>query len=213
MRVERFQVGPLENNLYLLTTPGARDAIVVDPSIESEAVLEQIDARGLSVKRILLTHAHIDHIQMVKPFHDRTGAPVSLHVEDRFLYDRGAEQARQIGLDWPGTVPIDHWIVEGEEVGVPGLAVTALQTPGHSPGSVTFATEAGLIAGDVLFRGSVGRADLPGGDWPTLLKSVRERLFAYPPETAVYPGHGPLTTIGYEMKTNPFVGEHAFERA
>ena len=213
MRVERFQVGPLENNLYLLTTPGARDAIVVDPSIESEGVLDEIEARGLTVKRILLTHAHIDHIQMVKPFHDRTGAPVWLHADDRFLYDRGAEQAQQIGLDWPGTVPIDHWIVEGEEVGIPGLAVTALQTPGHSPGSVTFATEAGLIAGDVLFRGSVGRADLPGGDWPTLLKSVRERLFAYPPETAVYPGHGPLTTIGYEMKTNPFVGEHAFERA
>ncbi|HKQ19859.1 MAG TPA: MBL fold metallo-hydrolase, partial [Candidatus Eisenbacteria bacterium] len=82
-----------------------------------------------------------------------------------------------------------------------------------SPGSMTFATDEGLIAGDVLFRGSVGRADLPGGDWPTLVKTVRERLFVYPPETAVYPGHGPLTTIGYEMKTNPFVGEHAFERA
>lgn len=213
MRVERFQVGPLENNLYLLTTPGARDAIVVDPSIESEAVLEQIHARGLSVKRILLTHAHIDHIQMVKPFHDRTGAPVWLHADDRFLYDRGAGQAAEIGFSWPGTVPIDHWIVEGEEVGIPGIAVTAIQTPGHSPGSMTFATEAGLIAGDVLFRGSVGRADLPGGDWPTLVRSVRERLFAYPPETAVYPGHGPLTTIGHEMKTNPFVGEHAFERA
>jgi len=213
VRVERFQVGPLENNLYLLTTPGARDAIVVDPSIESEAVLEQIHARGLSVKRILLTHAHIDHIQMVKPFHDRTGAPVWLHADDRFLYDRGAGQAAEIGFSWPGTVPIDHWIVEGEEVGIPGIAVTAIQTPGHSPGSMTFATEAGLIAGDVLFRGSVGRADLPGGDWPTLVRSVRERLFAYPPETAVYPGHGPLTTIGHEMKTNPFVGEHAFERA
>ena len=213
MRVERFQVGPLENNLYLLTTPGARDAIVVDPSIESEAVLEQIHARGLSVKRILLTHAHIDHIQMVKPFHDRTGAPVWLHADDRFLYDRGAGQAVEIGFSWPGTVPIDHWIVEGEEVGIPGIAVTAIQTPGHSPGSMTFATEEGLIAGDVLFRGSVGRADLPGGDWPTLVRSVRERLFAYPPETAVYPGHGPLTTIGHEMKTNPFVGEHAFERA
>jgi len=213
VRVERFQVGPLENNLYLLTTPGARDAIVVDPSIESEAVLEQIQARGLNVARILLTHGHIDHIQMVKPFHDRTGAPVWLNADDRFLYDRGPEQAEQIGLAWPGSVPIEHWIEDGEEVGIPGIAVTAMRTPGHSPGSMTFATEEGLIAGDVLFRGSVGRADLPGGDWPTLVKSVRERLFAYPAETAVYPGHGPPTTIGHEMKTNPFVGEHAFERA
>jgi len=213
VRVERFQVGPLENNLYLLTTPGGRDAIVVDPSIESEDVLRQIEARGLHVKRILLTHAHIDHILMVKAFHDRTGAPVWLNADDRFLYERGREQAEQIGMEWPGSVPVEHWITEGEEVGLPGIAITALRTPGHSPGSVTFATEAGLIAGDVLFRGSVGRTDLPGGDWPTLAKSVRDRLFAYPPETAVYPGHGPTTTVGHEMKTNPFVGQPAFERA
>jgi glyoxylase-like metal-dependent hydrolase (beta-lactamase superfamily II) len=213
VRVERFQVGPLENNLYLLTTTGARDAIVVDPSIESEDVLRQIEARGLHVKRILLTHAHIDHILMVKAFHDRTGAPVWLNADDRFLYDRGREQAEQIGLDWPGGVPIDHWITDGEEVGLPGIAATAIRTPGHSPGSVTFATEEGLISGDVLFRGSVGRADLPGGDWATLKKSIREGLFQYPPETAVYPGHGPTTTIGHEMKTNPFVGQPAFERA
>jgi hydroxyacylglutathione hydrolase len=213
VRVERFQVGPLENNLYLLTTPGARDAIVVDPSIGSEEVLRQIEARGLHVKRILLTHAHIDHILMVKTFHDRTGAPVWLNADDRFLYDRGSEQAEQMGLTWPGAVPIAHWIADGEEVGLPGIAATAIRTPGHSPGSMTFATEEGLIAGDVLFRGSVGRTDLPGGDWATLKKSVREGLFAYPPETAVYPGHGPTTTIGHEMKTNPFVGQPAFERA
>lgn len=213
MRVERFQVGPLENNLYLLTTPGGHDAIVVDPSIESEDVLRQIEARKLHVKRILLTHAHIDHILMVKPFHDRTGAPVWLNADDRFLYERGADQAAQFGMAWPGTAPIAHWIEEGEEVGLPGIAVRAIRTPGHSPGSMTFATEGGLISGDVLFRGSVGRTDLPGGDWATLERSVRERLFVYPPETAVHPGHGPATTIGHEMKTNPFVGQSAFERA
>ena len=213
MRVERFQVGPLENNLYLLTTPGAHDAIVVDPSIESEDVLRQIEARGLRIQRILLTHAHIDHILMVKPFHDRTGAPVWLNADDRFLYDRGKDQAEQMGMVWPGTAPIAHWIADGEEVGIPGIAVRAIRTPGHSPGSVTFATEAGLISGDVLFRGSVGRTDLPGGDWATLVKSIRELVFAYPPETTVYPGHGPVTTVGHEMKTNPFVGQSAFERA
>ena len=110
MRVERFQVGPLENNLYLLTTPGAHDAIVVDPSIESEDVLRQIEARGLQIQRILLTHAHIDHILMVKPFHDRTAAPVWLNADDRFLYDRGKDQADQMGMTWPGTAPIAHWI-------------------------------------------------------------------------------------------------------
>ena len=213
MRVERFQVGPLENNLYLLTTPGGHDAIVVDPSIESEDVLRQIEARGLRIQRILLTHAHIDHILMVKPFHDRTGAPVWLNAEDRFLYDRGLDQADQMGMIWPGTAPIAHWITDGEEVGIPGIAVRAVRTPGHSPGSVTFVTEEGLIAGDVLFRGSVGRTDLPGGDWATLVKSIRELVFAHPPETVVFPGHGPVTTVGDEMKTNPFVGQSAFERA
>jgi glyoxylase-like metal-dependent hydrolase (beta-lactamase superfamily II) len=213
VRVERFQVGPLENNLYLLTTPGGHDAIVVDPSIESEDVLRQIEARGLRIQRILLTHAHIDHILMVKPFHDRTGAPVWLNAEDRFLYDRGLDQADQMGMIWPGTAPIAHWITDGEEVGIPGIAVRAVRTPGHSPGSVTFVTEEGLIAGDVLFRGSVGRTDLPGGDWATLVKSIRELVFAHPPETVVFPGHGPVTTVGHEMKTNPFVGQSAFERA
>jgi len=213
VRVERFQVGPLENNLYLLTTPGGHDAIVVDPSIESEDVLRQIEARGLRIQRILLTHAHIDHILMVKPFHDRTGAPVWLNAEDRFLYDRGLDQADQMGMIWPGTAPIAHWITDGEEVGIPGIAVRAIRTPGHSPGSVTFVTEEGLIAGDVLFRGSVGRTDLPGGDWATLVKSIRELVFAHPPETVVFPGHGPVTTVGDEMKTNPFVGQSAFERA
>ncbi|HYQ96050.1 MAG TPA: MBL fold metallo-hydrolase [Candidatus Eisenbacteria bacterium] len=211
--MERFSVGPLDNNLYLLTASGSGDAIVVDPSIESEGVLGEISRRSLHVKRILLTHAHIDHILMVKRFHDVTGAPVWLHAEDRPLYDRGAEQAVAIGLPWPGIVPVAHAIEDGEEVGIPGLTIRAVHTPGHSPGSVTFVTPEGLIAGDVLFRGSVGRTDLPGGDWRTLVRSIREGLFRYPADTRVLPGHGPETTIGLEIRTNPFVGEPALEGA
>lgn len=213
MRVERFQVGPFDNNLYLLTIPGSRDAIVVDPSLESASVLEEIRGRGLCVKRILLTHAHVDHIVMVKAYQDATGAPVWLHALDRALYDRGGDQAAAFGLPWHGTAPIAHWIADGEEVGLPGMSVKALHTPGHSPGSVTFATEAGLIVGDVLFRESVGRTDLPGGDQAALLRSIRERLFAYPGGTTVFPGHGAETTIEHERKCNPFVGAPAVERA
>ncbi|MGE5175716.1 MAG: MBL fold metallo-hydrolase [Hyphomicrobiales bacterium] len=213
MRVERFQVGPYDNNLYLLTIPGSRDAIVVDPSVESGAVLDEIRARNLDVKRILLTHAHIDHIVMVKPFQDATGAPVWLHALDRPLYERAPDQAASFGFPWPGTAPIAHWIAEGEEVGLPGMSVKALHTPGHSPGSVTFATEEGLLVGDVLFRESIGRTDLPGGDAAALFRTIRERLFAFPGGTAVYPGHGPATTIEHESKRNPFVGAPAVERA
>jgi glyoxylase-like metal-dependent hydrolase (beta-lactamase superfamily II) len=213
VRVERFSVGPLDNNLYLLTSEDSREAIVVDPSIDSESVLSEIVRRGLEVRRILLTHAHVDHILMVKRFHDATGAPVWLHESDRPLYDRGRDQAAAIGMPWPGTAPIAHSIEDEEEVGIPGIPVRAIHTPGHSPGSVTFVTPAGLIGGDVLFRGSVGRTDLPGGDWPVLVRSIRERFFSFPPETRVLPGHGPETTIGLEHRTNPFVGEPALEGA
>jgi hydroxyacylglutathione hydrolase len=211
VRVERFSVGPLDNNLYLLTIPGASDAIVVDPSIESEEVLAEIARRALRVRRILLTHAHIDHILMVKRFHEALGAPVWLHQDDRPLYDRGAEQAASIGFGWPGSAPIAHAIADGEEVGIPGMEIRAIHTPGHSPGSVTFVTGEGLIAGDVLFRGSVGRTDLPGGDWAVLVRSIRDHLFQFPSDTRVLPGHGPETTIGFEIRTNPFVGEPALE--
>jgi hydroxyacylglutathione hydrolase len=213
VRVERFQVGPLDNNLYLLTTTGSRDAVVVDPSLESEAVLEAIRTRGLAVKRILLTHAHIDHIQMVHPFHAATGAPVWLHADDRAYYERGKEQAASMGLAWPGSAPIAHWITDGEDVGIPGIEIRAMHTPGHSKGSVTFATPEGLISGDVLFRDSIGRTDLPGGDFDTLVRTIREKLFVHPADTTVYPGHGPVTTIGHEMESNPFVGARALKQA
>jgi glyoxylase-like metal-dependent hydrolase (beta-lactamase superfamily II) len=211
--LERFQVGPLENNLYLLTRDGTKDAIVIDPSLGSEDVLATIQRRGLTVKRILLTHAHADHIILAKRFHDATGAPVCLHDGDRPLYDRGAEQAAAFGMPWYGAPPIDHSIQDGEEVGLEGIPIRAIHTPGHSPGSVTFVVNEGLIVGDVLFKGSVGRTDFPGGDWPLLARTIRERLFTFPPDTRVLPGHGQETSIGLELRTNPFVGEPALEGA
>ena len=211
MRVERFNVGPFDNNLYLLTSTGSKDAIVVDPSMESGHVLETISMRGLEVRRILLTHAHVDHVVMVRAFHEATGAPVWLHADDKLLYDRASDQAAAMGLAWPGSVPVSHWMKDGEDVGIPGIDARALHTPGHSPGSITFATPEGLVVGDVLFNGGVGRTDLPGGSGDVLLRTIRERLFVYPPETNVYPGHGALTTIGREMASNPFVGAHALQ--
>jgi hydroxyacylglutathione hydrolase len=214
VRIERFPVGPLDNNLYLLTPDRpqrdrATDAILVDPSLESADTLKAILARGITVKRILLTHAHIDHILMARPFRDATGAEVWLHEGDRMLYELGPVQAEQMGLAWPGTAPIDHWITDGEDCGIPGIEVKAIHTPGHSPGSMTYVTPGGLVSGDVLFRESVGRVDLPGGNWETLVRSIRGRLFQYDRGTTVHPGHGPTTTTGHEMKVNPFVGAPA----
>lgn len=211
MRVERFNVGPFDNNLYLLTSTGSKDAIVVDPSMESGHVLEEMRSRGLSLRRILLTHAHVDHVVMVRAFHEATGAPVWLHADDKLLYERAGDQAAAMGLAWPGSVPVSHWMKDGEDVGIPGIDARALHTPGHSPGSITLATSEGLVVGDVLFNGGVGRTDLPGGSWDVLLRTIRERLFVYPLETNVYPGHGAPTTIGREMASNPFVGAHALQ--
>jgi hydroxyacylglutathione hydrolase len=209
VRVERIPVGPFDNNLYLLTLAGSRDCIVVDPSGDDGTVLDTIRRRGLTVKRILLTHAHLDHILAVKSYRDATGAPVWLHAADRSWYERGATQAAFYGLAWPGDAPVDHWMSDGESVGLPGMDVKALHTPGHSPGSMTFATSEGLISGDVLFAGSIGRTDLPLCDEGALHRSIRETLFAYPDSTPVFPGHGPATTIGEERRHNPFVGEAA----
>jgi len=209
VRVERCTVGPFDNNLYLLSAPGSRDAIVVDPCGDDGTILETIRGRGLTVRRILLTHAHIDHILAVKAYQEATGAPVWLHTGDRWWLERAPVQASLYELPWNGAFEVDHWIADGEEAGLPGLEAKVLHTPGHSPGSVTFATPEGLIVGDVLFAGSVGRTDFPLCDPEALVRSVRERLFAYPDATPVYPGHGPSTTIGAERRTNPFVGDAA----
>ena len=212
MRVERFPVGPFDNNLYLLSAPPSADAIVIDPCGDDGSTLETIRARGLTVKRILLTHAHIDHIIAVKPYQDATGAPVWLHAGDRPWFERGRLQAEFYGIPWPGDGDVGHWMEAGESVGLPGMEVTTLHTPGHSPGSVTFATPEGLVSGDVLFAGSIGRTDLPFCDEAALYRSIRETLFAYPDATRVHPGHGPPTTIGEERRHNPFVGEAALRR-
>jgi hydroxyacylglutathione hydrolase len=211
VRIERFPVGPWENNLYLLQGEEGDEGILVDPSMESQAALDAILRRGIRIRRILLTHAHIDHILLVQHFHDRTGAPVWLHEGDAELYRNAGAQASMWGLPWEGAPPIEHWMADGEAVGLPGLPVRAWHTPGHSPGSVTLETDGGLLTGDLLFSGSVGRTDLPGGDWDTLLSSIREVLFERPDDTRVCPGHGPETTIGAERRSNPFVGDRAAE--
>ena len=210
MRVERRSVGPFDNNLYILSTPGSTDAIVVDPSGDDGGVLDELRRRGLNVRRILLTHGHIDHILCVKAYREATGAPVWMHAGDQWWLERAPAQAATFQLPWGGGFDVDHWIEVWEEVGLPGIDVRAVETPGHSPGSVTFVTSEGLIAGDVLFAGSVGRTDFPLSDNEALVRSVRETLFAYPDPTPVFPGHGPPTTVGEERRSNPFVGDPAF---
>jgi len=209
--VRAFTVGPIQENCYVVRRPKASSAVVVDPGEEAPRLLEALDALGIeTVDGILLTHCHFDHVGAVKPIHEATGAPVWCpELETEVLANINA-------YTFPGFGPFegydaDHIVAGGEALELAGLTFDVRFTPGHSPGHVSYAVrdEAALLSGDVLFQGSVGRTDLPGGDWPTLLASIESLIDEFAPETAVYPGHMGVTTLGDEQATNPFLRELA----
>ena len=209
--VRAFTVGPLQENCYLVRRPQATSAVIVDPGEDAPRLLEAIDALGIeSLDAILLTHCHFDHVGAVKAVHDATGAPVWCpELETEVLANIDA-------YTFPGFGPFesydaDHTVAGGETLELAGLSFDVRFTPGHSLGHVTYAVrdEQALLSGDVLFQGSVGRTDLPGGDWPTLLASIESLIQEFPPETLVYPGHMGVTTLGDEQATNPFLRELA----
>jgi glyoxylase-like metal-dependent hydrolase (beta-lactamase superfamily II) len=182
------------------------EAVLVDPGEEAELFLARLRTEGLRLTAVWLTHAHLDHVLGVEVVKERTGVPVLLHPFDRLLYDHAPAQARALlGADLAPLPAPDRDLVPGDPVTVGGLAFEVRHVPGHSPGSVAFVGHGVALVGDALFAGSVGRTDLPGGDWATLLDSVRRELLSLPDETVVYAGHGPETTIGREKATNPFL--------
>jgi hydroxyacylglutathione hydrolase len=204
-RVVPLTNGAFAENCYLVADPDTREAVIVDPGEEAELFLARLRHEAWTLRAIWLTHAHVDHVAGVTAVREATGAPVWLHPLDRPLYDRAADQARALGLRIVPPPPPDRAFAEGEPVGVGGLRFDVLHTPGHSPGGVSLAGHGVAFVGDLLFAGSVGRTDLPGGDTDTLLASIREKLYALPDDTVVYAGHGPATTIGEEKRSNPFV--------
>jgi hydroxyacylglutathione hydrolase len=206
-----FTVGPVQENCFLARRDGADRAVIFDPGDEADKLLTAIDALGLTLDAILLTHTHFDHIGAVAPVAKATGAPVYCpEVEVPVLADIMSF------VPWPGFGPFESYDADetvngGERLELAGFTIDVVFTPGHSPGHVTYAIadEQALFSGDVLFQGSVGRTDLPGGDWPTLAASIAGLLDAYPDETTVYPGHMGITTLGRERATNPFLQELA----
>jgi len=204
-------VGQVAENCFIVRRDGADRGLIVDPGEEAERILHVVGELGLGVDAILLTHTHFDHIGAVAPVARATGAPVYCpEIEVPVLRDIMAF------VPWPGFGPYesyeaDETLAGGETLELAGMLIEVLFTPGHSPGHVTYAIrdEAALFSGDVLFQGSVGRVDLPGGDWPTLLESIRSLVDGFPEETTVYPGHMGITTLGAERATNPFLAELA----
>lgn len=204
-RVVVLTNGAFAENCYLVADPESGDAALVDPGEDSALFLARARHEGWTVRAVWLTHAHVDHVAGVAAVRAATGAAVWLHPADRTLYDHAADQARALGLRIEPPPPPDRRFAEGEPVAVGGVRFEVLHTPGHSPGGVTLVGHGMAFVGDLLFAGSVGRTDLPGGDTDVLLASIRERLFALPDDTVVHAGHGPATTIGAEKRDNPFV--------
>jgi hydroxyacylglutathione hydrolase len=205
--VRALTVGPVQENCYIVRAdPDATHALIIDPGDEPARLLAAIDELGVQVDAILITHCHFDHIGAVAPVARATGAPVYVPQLERPLLSDV--------MSWtpPGFGPFEnyeaeHTLAGGEHLSLAGLELDVIFTPGHSPGHVTYATPGALLSGDVLFQGSVGRVDLPGGDWATLERSIEGLLRAHPPETVVYPGHMGVTTLGRERDSNPFLSE------
>jgi hydroxyacylglutathione hydrolase len=204
---EIFPVGPLQCNCSVIGDETTREAMVIDPGDDIEDVLALVQKHTLTVKQIVVTHAHIDHVGGAMKLRAATGAPILLNQNDDALLKMLDVQAAWIGVEDPGKVEIDQSIGQGDMVNAGSLVANVIHTPGHTEGSVClyFPAEKKLIAGDTLFAGSIGRTDLPGGSMPKIINSLHEKVMTLPDETLVVPGHGPLTTIGEERENNPFL--------
>lgn len=204
---EIIPVGPLQCNCSVIGDESTREAMVIDPGDDINDIAGLVRKHALSVKQIVVTHAHIDHVGGAMKLRKLTGAPILLNQNDHALLKMLDLQAAWVGMASPGQVEIDQPLAEADKLRTGSLEATVLHTPGHTEGSVClyFPAEQKLIAGDTLFAGSIGRTDLPGGSFEKIMKTLHQRVLALPDETIVIPGHGPLTTIGNERESNPFL--------
>jgi hydroxyacylglutathione hydrolase len=204
---EILPVGPLQCNCSIIGDETTREAMVIDPGDNIEDVLALVAKHQLQVKQIVITHAHIDHVGGAMKLRAATGAPILLNQNDHALLKMLDMQAAWVGMASPGKVDIDQSVKQADTIKAGSLVANVIETPGHTEGSIClyFPAENKLIAGDTLFAGSIGRTDLPGGSFEKIIRSLHGKVLALPDETVVVPGHGPLTTIGTERESNPFL--------
>ena len=198
-------LGAFVENTYLVIDEAAAECAVIDPGEEAGRILHEIAGAGARPTAIWITHAHLDHVMGVARVRRETGAPVYLHPADRELYDQAVQQGLAFGVPVDPPPAPDGGLAAGDTVPVGQLRFTVRHAPGHSPGSVCLVGEGAAFTGDVLFAGSIGRTDLPGGDFDTLIRSIERELLTLPDSTIVYSGHGPETTVGHERRSNPFL--------
>ena len=215
MILESAAVGPFFKNGYVVGCERTAQAVLIDPGDEIDQLLDAIRQQRLAVVHILLTHGHVDHVSGVAEAKRALGAPIHLHKDDLFLYQNAVRTGMMFGLTVEEPPPVDRYYEGDQPIEFGDFEVSVRQTPGHCPGGVCLAVSKkgdasppALFVGDTLFAGSIGRTDLPGGDYATLMRSITGVLFTYPDESIVYSGHGPETTIGRERGSNPFVLEY-----
>ena len=205
LRIERYTVGPFATNCYLVWTEPVREAVIIDPGGDAGSIFQALNAGGLRPAAVLLTHGHVDHVMALPAILARYDVPVFAHEAEREIIGSVPMQAQLFGLPPVPQITVTDWIAEGDLIVGEEMHFRVLHTPGHSPGSCCYLLKEEIFVGDTLFESSVGRTDLPGGDYSLLIRSIREKLFVLPDEAVVYPGHGGETTVGREKKFNPFL--------
>lgn len=207
LHVHTFESGGFGQNGYVVREDDATFAVAIDPGAGATAMADFLADNGLFCEAILLTHAHLDHIEGVAELVGRTGAAIHMHADDHALYEQVQQQASAFGLEVDRQPPIDATLEHGQVLRFGGIEFEVRHVPGHSPGHVLFYSADGgfALVGDVVFAGSIGRTDLPGGSMPTLMQSIRSQVLTLPDETILYPGHGPSTTVERERVGNPFL--------
>ena len=208
MIIETFPAGPIQCNCTILGDEQTREAIVIDPGGDPDKIQERLARHGLTLKHIVCTHTHIDHVGGIYGLQERSGTPASIHKADLFLFDKLDVQAQWSGLPTPKRGIVDRFVEEGGAVGCAGIEIGVIHTPGHTPGSITFHLPGDrniLFTGDTLFMQSIGRTDLWGGSHVEIIRSIQNKLMTFDDDTLVICGHGPSTTIGHERRHNPFL--------
>lgn len=204
MILKKVVVGPFASNCYIVGSESGKEGMIIDPGADAKKILTSVKDLGLDIKTILITHGHIDHVSALKEVKEATGAETAIHADDAQSLRDGRPAIAMLGVVYPVSPP-DRLLEDGDSVDVGELHFTVLHTPGHSPGGICLAGEGVVFSGDTLFNYGIGRYDFPGSSGTQLMDSIRTKLMTLPDDTAVYPGHGPDTTIGAERRGNPFL--------
>ncbi|MCD4721855.1 MAG: MBL fold metallo-hydrolase [Desulfobacula sp.] len=205
MIIKKLEVGPIMANCFILGCESTKEAVVIDPGDDADRILMELGKSNLKVKYLINTHGHFDHVSANKRMKEATGAQIAIHPEDEPMLHELSQSALMFGLASENSPPADILLKDGDEVTFGEITLQVIHTPGHSKGGISLYTKGHLFSGDTLFAGSIGRTDLAGGDYDTLISNIKEKLLIFDDDTIVYTGHGPETTIGNEKRMNPFL--------